>query len=56
MGHVGFTNGQPSAPQKIYGGLNFPVGVTLCDASRQVCPAPIPQATPVTQPTPSGQG
>jgi hypothetical protein len=53
---VSFTNGQPSAPQKITGGLNFPTSVTVCDTSTQACPIPVSQATPVTQPTPSGPG
>ena len=53
---VSFTNGQPSTPEKINGGLNFPTSVTLCDASAHVCPVPASQATPVTQPTPSGPG
>jgi hypothetical protein len=52
---VSFTNGKPSAPQRVIGGLNFPVSVTTCDSSQQVCPMPVSQATPVTQPTP-GQG
>jgi hypothetical protein len=53
---VSFTNGQPSTPEKIASGFNFPVGVTTCDSRNEVCPVPLSQATPVTQPTPSGPG
>jgi hypothetical protein len=52
---VSFSAGHPSATEKIISGLNFPLGVTLCDASKQVCPIPASQATPVTQPTPTTQ-
>jgi hypothetical protein len=53
---VSFTDGHPSPPQKIASGLNFPLGVTVCDASTQVCPVPISEATPVIQPTPGSPG
>lgn len=52
---VVFTNGMPTTPVKLASGLNFPTSVTVCDASRQICPIPVLQATPVTQPTP-GEG
>lgn len=37
---VTFHDGQPSSPQRVIGGLNFPVSVTVCDASKQTCPEP----------------
>lgn len=37
---VSYTNGEPQPPQRIAGGLSFPVSVTICDASKQVCPQP----------------
>jgi hypothetical protein len=37
---VTFNNGVPNQPQTIGSGYSFPVGVTVCDPSRQVCPAP----------------
>lgn len=49
---VSFTNGKPSTPVRIIGGLNFPTSVTVCDASTQVCPEPASEATPIQQPTP----
>ncbi len=49
---VSFTNGKPSTPVRIIGGLNFPTSVTVCDASTQVCPVPATEATPIMQPTP----
>jgi hypothetical protein len=54
--HVAFTNGVPSTPDKIVSGLNFPVGVTICDASEHTCPEPVSEATPVVQPTATGGG
>jgi hypothetical protein len=54
--HVTFANGVPSAPEKIASGLNFPVGVTVCDASEHICPEPVLEATPVVQPTATGGG
>jgi hypothetical protein len=53
---VSFPNGQPTAPVKIAGGLNFPTSVTVCDTGSQVCPVPASQATPIMQPTPGGTG
>jgi hypothetical protein len=38
---VSFTNGTPSTPQRLAGGLSFPTSVTLCDASQQTCPLPL---------------
>jgi hypothetical protein len=37
---VTFANGVPSTPQAIATGFDFPVSVTVCDPSRQVCPTP----------------
>jgi hypothetical protein len=49
---VSFTpDGQPSAPQQVAGGMNFPTSVTVCDSSTQVCPEPLPAAA---TPTPCG--
>ncbi len=39
---VTFNGGVPSMPQRIVGGLYFPVSVTVCDSSKQVCPEPAP--------------
>lgn len=54
---VTFTNGQPSAPVQIAGGMDFPTSITICDASRQVCPMPqqplLPTATPCAACTPT---
>jgi DNA-binding beta-propeller fold protein YncE len=51
---VSFTGGQPSTPERIAGGLSFPTSVTVCDASKQVCPVPLFAPTPV--PTSTGPG
>ena len=48
---VTFTGGQPSTPERVAGGMSFPTGVTVCDASTQVCPIPRPVAA---TPTPCG--
>lgn len=48
---VSFNSGTLATPQRIIGGLNFPVSVTTCDASKEVCPEPAAQATPGPQPT-----
>jgi len=53
---VRFTDGQPSTPEKVNEGLNFPTSVTICDAGERTCPLPATEATPVTQPTPGDQG
>ncbi len=37
---VTFQGGVPSAPQAIASGLDFPVGVTVCDPRRRTCPTP----------------
>jgi len=56
---VTFTNGQPSTPVKLAGGMDFPTSITLCDASQHVCPMPqqllLPTPTPcsVCTPTPT---
>ena len=51
---VSFTHGVPSTPQLIFGGLNFPTSVTVCDASKQVCPQPAVLHTPAPQPGSGG--
>jgi hypothetical protein len=53
---VSFTAGVPSTPERVAGGLNFPVGVTVCDATRQTCPEPLPNAplVPPAGPSPGG--
>ncbi len=37
---VTFTNNSASAPEAIDTGLDFPIGVTVCDPSKQTCPEP----------------
>jgi len=37
---VSFPNGQPSAPQQIAGGFDFPTSVTLCVIGHGICPFP----------------
>ncbi|HXQ20429.1 MAG TPA: hypothetical protein VN812_02060 [Candidatus Acidoferrales bacterium] len=54
---VTFTNGKPSTPVKITGGMDFPTSITLCDASKHVCPVPqqplLPTPTPCSACTPT---
>jgi hypothetical protein len=42
---VGFTGGQPSAPEAIATGLDFPTSVTVCVPGKQTCPVPKPTKT-----------
>lgn len=37
---VTFTNAKPSPPRAIRTGFDFPTSVTVCDASKSVCPQP----------------
>lgn len=37
---ITFTNGQPSAPQTVAGGFDFPTSVTVCVPSKATCPYP----------------
>ncbi len=48
---VSFSGGTPGTPERIVGGLNVPVSVTVCDGSTEVCPQPLSSATPAPQPT-----
>ena len=56
---VTFTDGKPSTPVRLAGGMDFPTSVTLCDGSQHVCPMPqqllLPTPTPCTAcaPTPT---
>ncbi len=37
---VTFQKGVPSTPQVVATGFDFPIGVTVCDPARHVCPTP----------------
>jgi hypothetical protein len=43
---VAFANGQPSTPETVAGGFDFPTSVTVCVPSRNVCPYPTGKVKP----------
>jgi hypothetical protein len=43
---VTFTNGQPSTPETVAGGFDFPTSVTVCVPSKTVCPYPTGKVKP----------
>lgn len=56
---VRFSDGIPAPPERVAGGLDFPVSVTVCDPSRQTCPRPARDAALVPvegSPSPGGGG